>query len=50
MAYHYYGRTLNVDIAVQGVGSGGIQSLTFIVLSDIVTLKDRGRFLACFHA
>ncbi|KAH7925397.1 iron permease [Leucogyrophana mollusca] len=32
--------------AVQGVGSGGIQSLTAIVISDLVTLKERGFFIA----
>ncbi|KAH7908664.1 iron permease [Hygrophoropsis aurantiaca] len=32
--------------AIQGVGSGGIQSLTAIVISDLVTLKERGFFIA----
>jgi hypothetical protein len=41
---------MTVHVAVQGVGSGGIQSLTYIVLGDIVTLKDRGPFIACSHA
>ncbi|KAJ7483257.1 MFS general substrate transporter [Mycena latifolia] len=31
---------------IQGIGSGGIQSLTAIVVADIVPLKDRGFFNA----
>lgn len=30
--------------AVQGLGAGGINSLTQIILSDLVPLKDRGKF------
>ncbi|KAJ7016171.1 MFS general substrate transporter [Mycena alexandri] len=31
---------------IQGIGSGGIQSLTAIVVADVVPLKDRGLFNA----
>ncbi|KAL4246489.1 MFS transporter superfamily protein [Abortiporus biennis] len=30
--------------ALQGVGSGGIQSLTMIILSDLVSLQERARY------
>lgn len=30
--------------AFAGIGIGGVQSLTMVILSDVVTLKDRGKF------
>ncbi|KAJ7235108.1 iron permease [Mycena haematopus] len=38
--------TLIAGRVIQGIGSGGIQSLTAIVVADIVPLKDRGFFNA----
>ncbi|KAK7062196.1 iron permease [Favolaschia claudopus] len=32
--------------AVQGMGSGGIQSLVAIIIADMVTLKERGLFIS----
>ncbi|MEZ5377360.1 MAG: MDR family MFS transporter [Acidimicrobiales bacterium] len=34
--------------ALQGVGGGGLQSLGFIVMSDIVSPRDRGRYMGYF--
>ena len=36
--------TVYYSIAVQGIGAGGIMSLTQIILSDIVPLQERGTF------
>ncbi len=34
--------------ALQGIGGGGLQSLGFIVMSDIVSPRDRGRYMGYF--
>lgn len=34
--------------AVQGVGSGGIQAMSFVVIADIVSPRDRGRYVGAF--
>ncbi|KAF8525872.1 iron permease [Hysterangium stoloniferum] len=36
--------------AIQGVGSGGIQALVAIVVADLVTLRERGLFIAATGA
>ena len=33
---------------IQGLGGGGVQSLSAIVLSDMVTLRERGLFASFF--
>ncbi|KAF8875820.1 major facilitator superfamily domain-containing protein [Mucidula mucida] len=33
---------------VQGLGSGGIQALSAIILADLVSLEERGLYAACF--
>ena len=30
--------------ALAGIGNGGVSSLLMVILSDIVSLKDRGKF------
>lgn len=30
--------------AVQGIGAGSIMGMTFIVISDIVSLEERGKY------
>jgi MFS family permease len=30
--------------AIQGIGGGGIAALTAIIVSDLVPLKERGKF------
>lgn len=42
--------TMLVGRTFQGVGSGGILSLTEIVLSDLVSLSERGAFQGAFGA
>lgn len=34
--------------AVQGIGSGGIQAMSFVVIADIVSPRDRGRYVGAF--
>ena len=34
--------------AIQGLGGGGIQSLTGIILADLVTLKERGLYVGLY--
>ena len=34
--------------AIQGFGGGGIQSLTGIILADLVTLQERGPYVGLF--
>jgi len=44
-------QSMNMLIAarsIQGFGSGGIVSLTSIILSDLVSLKERGKFQAIY--
>ncbi|TFK34200.1 major facilitator superfamily domain-containing protein, partial [Crucibulum laeve] len=36
--------------AIQGVGSGGIQSLVAIIVADLVTLQERGLYIALTRA
>lgn len=31
-------------VAVQGLGSGGIATMTYTILADLVPLKERGMF------
>ena len=33
---------------IQGLGGGGIQSLTGIILADLVTLQDRGAYAGLY--
>lgn len=43
--------SMNMLIAgrtIQGLGGGGIQSLTAIILADLVTLQERGLFLGLY--
>ena len=43
--------SMNMLIAgrtVQGLGGGGIQSLTGIILADLVTLQDRGAYAGLY--
>ena len=30
--------------ALAGIGNGGVSSLSMVILSDIVSLKDRGKY------
>lgn len=39
---------LVVARAVQGIGSGGIQAMAFVVIADIVSPRDRGRYVGAF--
>ena len=39
---------LIVGRAIQGFGGGGIQSLTGIILADLVTLQERGPYVGLF--
>ena len=32
--------------AVAGIGGGGINSLSMIILSDVVTVRERGKYLS----
>ncbi len=34
--------------AVQGIGSGGIQAMSFVVIADIVSPRERGRYVGAF--
>lgn len=34
--------------AIQGIGSGGIQAMAFVVIADIVSPRDRGRYVGAF--
>ena len=34
--------------AIQGIGSGGIQAMSFVVIADIVSPRDRGRYVGAF--
>ena len=43
--------SMNMLIAgrtIQGLGGGGIQSLTSIILADLVSLQERGIYAALF--
>lgn len=42
------GPQLYVFRAIAGVGNGGINALAMIIVSDIVTLEDRGKCVLCF--
>lgn len=37
---------LYVARAIAGIGGGGINSLTMIILSDVVTVRERGKYLS----
>jgi len=34
--------------AIQGIGSGGIQAMSFVVIADIVSPRDRGKYVGAF--
>ncbi|KAF2426263.1 MFS general substrate transporter [Tothia fuscella] len=36
--------TMLVGRSIQGVGGGGISALTYVIVTDLVTLKDRGKW------
>ena len=36
-------------VALQGAGSGGITALTQIILSDLVSLQERGKYNGLFQ-
>lgn len=42
--------TLIVGRGLQGVGAGGIQALVYVIISDIVTLRERGTYQAVLGA
>ena len=46
MLYVYYGSELFTAhySAIQGLGGGGLASISQIVMSDIVSLQERGKF------
>jgi MFS family permease len=46
MLYVYYGSELFIAhySAIQGLGGGGLASISQIVMSDIVSLQERGKF------
>jgi MFS family permease len=37
-------KSLTKEIAIQGLGGGSVASLTYIVVSDMVPLRERGVF------
>ena len=37
---------LLVGRCVQGVGGGGLVALTYVVLTDMVTLRERGKYMS----
>ncbi|CAB4560886.1 MAG: MFS transporter [Actinobacteria bacterium] len=39
---------LVVARAIQGIGSGGIQAMSFVVIADIVSPRDRGKYVGAF--
>lgn len=40
----YRSPSSQTPLAVQGVGAGGIEALTAIIMGDLVSLQDRGTF------
>ena len=36
---------LIVSRAIQGIGGGGLLSLNFIILGDIISLRERGKYV-----
>lgn len=42
--------TLIVGRAIQGIGAGGLQSLVYVIISDLVTLRERGTYQAVLGA
>lgn len=34
---------LIISRAIQGIGGGGMQALVFVVVSEIVTMRERGK-------
>ena len=34
--------------AIQGIGSGGIQAMSFVVIADIISPRDRGKYVGAF--
>lgn len=39
---------LVIGRAIQGIGSGGITSLTFVIIGDLVSPRERGRYIGWF--
>ncbi|RUS21889.1 major facilitator superfamily domain-containing protein, partial [Endogone sp. FLAS-F59071] len=35
---------LTVFRAIQGIGAGGIMAMVFVIIADIVLLRDRGKY------
>lgn len=35
---------MKISLAIQGIGAGGIASLTQIIIADLVPLQERGTF------
>ncbi|KAL4809847.1 MFS general substrate transporter [Aspergillus unguis] len=43
-------RTLLIARAIQGLGSGGISIVSEVILTDLVPLRQRGKYLACINS
>lgn len=41
--------TMLVGRSIQGVGGGGLVALTYVVMADLVTLRERGKWMAIIN-